>query len=74
MIEGQTTKKTYHGCATRYSSDEKKLIDFEKGKKCLIPTSNPFWSKEIPTDCLLQTRSSTKKRRLIKGPFKVLNK
>ena len=54
MIEGQITDKIYYGCATqRYSNGERKLIDFENGERCLIPTSSPFWSKEIPTDCRL---------------------
>ena len=62
MIEEQITDKIYYGCVTqRYSNGERKLIDFENSKGCLIPTSSPFWSKEIPTDCLLQTRSATKK-------------
>ena len=72
MIEGQITDKIYHGCATRCSNRKRKLFDFEKGKLCLIPMSQPSLSKEIPTDCCLQTRSSTKKRQLIKGPFKVV--
>ena len=32
MIEGQITDKIYHGCATRYSNGERKVIDFEKGE------------------------------------------
>ena len=72
MIEGQKTDKIYRSCATKYSNGDRKLYDFEKGELCLIPTSQPFWSKEIPTDCCLQTRSSTKMRRLIKGPFKIV--
>ena len=72
MIEGQIMDKIYHVCATGYSNGERKLIDFEKGKRCLIATSQQFWSKEIPKDCSLQTRSSTKKRRLITGPFKTV--
>ena len=62
MTEGQITDKIYHNCATKYSNGERKLFDFEKSKLCLIPTSQPFWSKEVPTDCCLQMTSSTKKR------------
>ena len=72
MIEGQIMDKIYHGCATRYSNRKRKLFDFEKGKLCLILMSQPFLSKEIPTESRLQTRSSTKRRQLIKGPFKVV--
>ena len=32
MIERQITDKIYHGCATRYSNGERKVIDFEKGE------------------------------------------
>ena len=54
------TGKISHGCATRHSNGERKLIDFEIGERCLIPSAKPFWS--IPTGCYMQTRSSTKKR------------
>ena len=74
MVKGQILDKIYHGYAKRYSNGKRKLIDFENGERCLIPTSHPFWSNEIPTGCCLQTRSSTKQRELAKGPFKVLNK
>ena len=72
MIERQITDRIYQVCATRCSNGERILIDFEKGERCLILTSQPFWSKEIPTDCCLQTRNSTKKRQLIRGMFKVV--
>ena len=72
IIEEQITDKIYHGCATSYSNGERKVIGFEKGKRCLIPASQPLWSKEIPTDCHLQKRSSTKKRKLVRGLLKVV--
>ena len=72
MNESSITDKICHGCATRYKNGERKLIHFEKGEKCLMPTSCPFWSKDIPQDRTMETRSSTKKRRLIKGPFKIV--
>ena len=65
------TNKIYHGCQTRYANGERKLIDFEKCEKYLMPTSEPFWKE--PTDCRMQTRNSTKKRQLIVGPFKLMN-
>ena len=43
MIEGSVTDKVYHVCAIGYASGERKLIDFEKGQSCLMPTDNPFW-------------------------------
>ena len=72
MIEGLITDKIYSGCATRYKNYERKLINFEKGEKCLMPKSCPFWSEDIPLNCTMQTRSSTKKRQLIKGPIKIV--
>ena len=43
MIDGKITDKIYHGCATRYSNGERKLIDFKKGERCICATSYPFW-------------------------------
>ena len=42
MIDGKVTDKIYHGCATRYANGKKKLIDFEKGERCISATSYPF--------------------------------
>lgn len=39
MIGGKITDKMYHGCAAHYA---KKLIDFEKGERCICATSYPF--------------------------------
>ena len=36
------TDKIYHGCATGYLNGERKLIDFEKCEKCLVPALEPF--------------------------------
>ena len=69
MIDGKITDKIYHGCATRYSNREKKLIDFEKGERCVCATSYPFWRE--PNTCYrMQTRESTKNKQLIKGPIR----
>ena len=62
MIEGSVADKIYQSCPTRYKNGWRKLIHFLKGKKCLMPTSRPFWSKDIPLDCTMQMTSSTKKR------------
>ena len=45
MIEGSVTDKMYHGCAIGYTNDKRKLIDFEKGESCLMPTDDPFWTE-----------------------------
>ena len=64
------TDKTYHSCSTLYANGERKLIDFEICKKCLMPTSKPFWKE--PTDIYqMHTRRSTKKGQLIHGPTKI---
>ena len=66
------TDKIYHGCQTRYANDERKLINFEKCKKCQVSTSESFWKK--PTECCMETRNLTKKRQLPVGPIKINNK
>ena len=45
MIDGTITDKIYHGYSTRYTSGERKLIDFEKGERCICAKSYPFWRK-----------------------------
>ena len=68
MIDGTITDEIYHGCASRYWSGERKLIDFEKGKRCICATANPL-SKD-PNSCYwMQIGESTKNIQLIKGPY-----
>ena len=62
--ESRIKDKIYHGCSTRYASSERKLIDFEKRERCLLPTSEPFWKQSSDT-YRMQTWNSTKKRQLI---------
>ena len=69
MIDGKITDKIYHGCATRYSNGEGKLIDFEKEERCICATSYPF-CRETNTCNRMQTRESTKNRQLIKEPIR----
>ena len=38
-FEGQITDKIYHGSATRYANGERKLINFEKCERCLLPNA-----------------------------------
>lgn len=65
MIGGKITDKMYHGCAAHYA---KKLIDFEKGERCICATSYPFW-REPDSFYPIQERESTENRQLIKGPI-----
>ena len=63
MIEGSVTDKMYHGCAIGYTNDKRKLIDFEKGESCLMPTDDPFWTEL--QNCKMQARNSEKNRQLL---------
>ena len=69
IITGTITDKIYHGCATRYANGERKLIDYEKGERCIYAKLYPFWRKPN-TSYRMQTRKSTKNRQLIKGPIR----
>ena len=64
--------KIYHSYATRYANGERKLIDFQKYKKCLFAMSEPFWKHPDTKGRCVQTRNSTEKRILIVGPFKTI--
>ena len=68
LFETRITNKIYDGCATRYANGKRKLIDFEKCGRYLLPTSEPFWEQLSDTH-RMQTRNSTKKRPLIVGLF-----
>ena len=73
LFNSRITNEIYHGCTTRYANGKRKLIDFCKCERCLIPTSNPFWKQ--PSDSyLMQTTNSTKKRQLIIGWFEYIKK
>lgn len=65
--KGCITDKIYHGCGWRYVDLGGKLINFEIGEKCLLPTSTPF--SEEPTDNRMHIRW-LKKGRLIHGLIK----
>ena len=74
MIEGKLTDRIYHGCYTRYANGERRLIDFEKGERCICATKNPFWKWPLDDKLKMQTRRETKNRQLIKGPVKYVHK
>ena len=73
MIDETITDKIYHGSATRYSNGERKLIDFEKGERCICATANAFW-KEPNLFYHMHTRKLTKNRQLIKEPYRYVYK
>ena len=45
----------------------KKLIDFGKGDRCLLPTNDPLWTE--PRNLKMQTRNSEKNRPLLHLTF-----
>ena len=49
LYESRVTDKIYHGSTTPYANRERKLIDFEKYGRCLIPTAKPFWKQPLET-------------------------
>ena len=49
MIDGAVIDKIYHGCPACYSHGKRRLIDFEKGERCICATSNTFWKE--PNTC-----------------------
>lgn len=65
--KGLFNGQIYHGCGWRYVDLGGKLINFEIGEKCLLPTSTPF--SEEPTDNRMHIRW-LKKGRLIHGLIK----
>ena len=37
--------KKYHGCTKRNKNGTQKIIDYARGDKCSLATSNPYWRK-----------------------------
>ena len=53
-----------HGCMRKNKDGSNRII--EKGKRCLCPTTSPFWKKAV--DVLFKVRTPTKenKKELVK--------
>lgn len=68
MILRSVTNKIYHGCAIGYANRERKLIDFEKSERCLLPIDDPFWMETWK----MQTRNS--ERQLLDLTFTTLKR
>ena len=73
MIDETITDKIYHHSATRYSNGETKLIDFEKGERCICATANAFW-KEPNIFYRMHTRELTENRQMIKEAYRYVYK
>ena len=56
--------KTFHGCLRRNKDGTNRII--EKGKRCLWPTSFPFWKKIENTPEEIRTCSQEHKQKLVK--------
>ena len=54
-------QKIYHGCFTKNKDGTNKLI--EKGKKCICPTSKPFWKYPEDVSSGVKTRVQEKKNK-----------
>ena len=71
-FEGQIKDKIYHDCATRYANAKRKLINFKKCERYLLPISEPFWKQPDTEGCCVQIKNSAKKRILIVGLLKTI--
>ena len=54
--------KTFHGCLRKNKDGTNRII--EKGKRCLWPTSFPYWKKIEDTPEGIRTRSQEHKQNL----------
>ena len=56
----------YHGCGNGYLDRTNKIVP--EGRKCIMPTQNPFWKNPIHTSNKIakSTRSQIKKKRKAK--------
>ena len=55
---------TFHGCLRKNRDGTNRII--EKGKRCLWPTSFPYWEKIEDTPEGIHTRSQEHKQELVK--------
>ena len=56
--------KTFHDCLRKNKDGTNRII--EKGKRCLWPTSFPYWKKIEDTPEGIHTRSQEHKQKLVK--------
>ena len=55
---------SFHGCLLKNRDRTNRII--EKNKKCLWPTSSPFWKKTSVVSFRIRTRSQEQKQELVK--------
>ena len=59
MAENNNTKK-YHGCFYRNRNGTRKLINSKHGEKCVVPTTYPYWKKDIKEKYLIKPEAQTR--------------
>ena len=64
MERAEKSEKVYHCCFRKSQDGTNRII--EKGKRCLFPTSCPFWKPVEDTPNGPRTRSQEQKQKLIK--------
>ena len=55
---------SFHGCLRKNRDGTNRII--EKNKRCLWPTSSPFWKKTSDVCFKIRTRSQEQKQELVK--------
>ena len=64
MERAEKSEKVIHGCCRKNQDGTNRII--EKDKRCLFPTSCPFWKPVEDTPNGIRTRSQEHKQKLIK--------
>ena len=54
----------YHGCWLCYEDGTRCLIQTQMGKKCLIPTFNPFWKLPEHVDSKVETMTQEASKKI----------
>ena len=55
---------SFHGCIPKNKDGSNRIV--EKGKRCLCPTTSPFWKKTVDVPFQVSTRSQENKKELVK--------
>ena len=58
---------SFHGCMRKNKDGSNRII--EKGKRCLCPTTSPFWKKTVDVPFQVSTRWQENKKELVKRPY-----
>ena len=58
---------SFHGCIPKNKDGSNRIV--EKGKRCLCPTTSPFWKKTVDVPFQVSTRSQENKKELLKEPI-----